>query len=143
MKPDQEFVETAQQFSEEAVSLYGKSRTGLLLYRVIVILSGLFFIGLILWDGFGNTGKDSHQMMLLLTFLTLALGLLLFHTGMEYGRMYRAIARSPRVLYDYRARWHARLAKPRQKTTRLFLTAKSVTTEGRLPAADHALNILA
>ena len=101
MKPDQEFVETAQHFSEEAVSLYGKSRTGLLLYRVIVILSGLFFIGLILWDGFGNTGKDSHQMMLLLTFLTLALGLLLFHTGMEYGRMYRAIARSPRVLYDY------------------------------------------
>lgn len=89
MKPDQEFVETAQHFSEEAVSLYGKSRTGLLLYRVIVILSGLFFIGLILWDGFGNTGKDSHQMMLLLTFLTLALGLLLFHTGMEYGRMYR------------------------------------------------------
>ena len=77
MKPDQEFVETAQHFSEEAVSLYGKSRTGLLLYRVIVILSGLFFIGLILWDGFGNTGKDSHQMMLLLTFLTLALGLLL------------------------------------------------------------------
>ena len=90
MKPDQEFVETAQHFSEEAVSLYGKSRTGLLLYRVIVILSGLFFIGLILWDGFGNTGKGSHQMMLLLTFLTLALGLLLFHTGMEYGRMYRA-----------------------------------------------------
>ena len=142
MKPDQEFVETAQHFSEEAVSLYGKSRTGLLLYRVIVILSGPFFIGLILWDGFGNTGKDSHQMMLLLTFLTLALGLLLFHTGMEYGRMYRAIARSPRVLYDYCARWNARLKKPRQKTTRLFLMAKCAILEGRLAEAGNALNSL-
>lgn len=59
MKPDQEFVETAQHFSEEAVSLYGKSRTGLLLYRVIVILSGLFFIGLILWMDSGIRGRTA------------------------------------------------------------------------------------
>ena len=140
MRPEQEFVKTAQHYSEEAVSLYGKSRAGLLLYRALVIFFGMLFIGLIIWDGFGNTGKDSHQLMLLLTFLALALGLLFSHAGMEYGRMYRAIGRSPRVLYEYCAQWTARLKKPKQKTIRLFLMAKCAILEGRLAEAGEALN---
>ena len=56
--------------------------------------------------------------------------------------MYRALARPPRVLYDYCARWNARLKKPRQKTTRLFLMAKCAILEGRLAEAGNALNSL-
>ena len=48
MRPEQELVKIAQHYSEEAVSLYGKSRAGLLLYRALVILFGILFIGLII-----------------------------------------------------------------------------------------------
>ena len=78
MKPDQEFVETAQQFFRGSSEPVRKIPDGLAALSRYCNSFGAFLYRIDSLDGFGNTGKGSHQMMLLLTFLTLALGLLLF-----------------------------------------------------------------
>ena len=129
-------------FREEAVSLCGKSRRGLLLYRIFVIIMGIFVISLIVWDGFFLTDGEDHLMGLLVTFLLFCVGMMIGLLAANCRRMRKAWAISPRVLHDYCALKLERLRskKPSAGNDQLFIMAKCSIYEGRLAEAAEELN---